>query len=240
MMRDDGWKALLQEVSLFCNKHSIPILTLDEVYVVPGRPRRNVEERTHFHKYRVERFYAVLDLQLQELNNRFNEKTTELLLCVACFDPRDSFARFDKKKLVRLAQFYPNDFSIIELELLDNQLQTYFVDVTSDHVFSKLDGINELAQKMVETERHLDYTLVYLLLKLFFILPVATASVERAFSAMKLIKTSLCNRMGDDLLNDCLLPYVEKEVFDQVSNRAILHRFQNMRERRGVLSRNLS
>ncbi|XP_019161885.1 PREDICTED: zinc finger MYM-type protein 1-like [Ipomoea nil] len=240
MMRDDGWEALLQQVSLFCNKHSIPIPNLDEVYVVPGRPRRNAEERTHLHRYRVERFYAVLDLQLQELNNRFNEKNTELLLCVACFDPKNSFARFDKDKLVRLAQFYPNDFSDIELQLLDNQLQTYFVDVTSDPAFSKLDGIDDLAKKMVETGRHLDYTMVYLLLKLALILPVATASVERKFSAMKLIKTSLRNRMGDDLLNDCLVPYVEKDIFDQVSNEAVLQRFQNMRERRGVLSRSSS
>ncbi|XP_019189422.1 PREDICTED: zinc finger MYM-type protein 1-like [Ipomoea nil] len=186
MMRDDGWEALLQEVSLFCKKHAIPIPNMDEVYVVPGRPRRNIEERTHLHRYRVERFCVVLDLQFQELNNRFNEKNTELLLCVACFDPRDSFAMFDKDKLIRLAQFYPNDFSDIELEVLDNQLQTYFIDVNSDPDFSKLDGIDELAQKMVETRRHLDYTFVYLLLKLSLILPVATASVERAFSAMKL------------------------------------------------------
>ncbi|XP_019179934.1 PREDICTED: uncharacterized protein LOC109175137 [Ipomoea nil] len=114
---------------------------------VPGRPRRKAEKRTHLHKYRVERFYVVLDLQLHELNNRFNEKNTELLLCVACFDPKNSFARFDKDKLVRFAQFYPNDFSDIELQLLDNQLQTYFVDVTSDPAFSKLDGIDELAKK---------------------------------------------------------------------------------------------
>ncbi|XP_019172462.1 PREDICTED: uncharacterized protein LOC109167846 [Ipomoea nil] len=60
---------------------------------------------------------------------------------------RNSFARFDKDRLVRLALLYPNDFSNIELELLDNQLQTYFVDVTSDPAFSKLDGIDELAKK---------------------------------------------------------------------------------------------
>ncbi|XP_019186579.1 PREDICTED: uncharacterized protein LOC109181283 [Ipomoea nil] len=240
MMRDDGWEALKREVSLFCNKNAIYIPNMDEVYVVPGRPRRNVEERTHLHRYRVERFCVVLDLQLQELNNRFNEKNTELLLCVACFDPRNSFAMFDKDKLIRLAQFYPNNFSDIELELLDNQLQSYFIDVSSDPAFSKLDGIDELAQKRVETRRRLDYTLVYLLLKLSLILPVATASVERAFSAMKLIKTSLRNRMSDDFLHDCLVPYVENDVFDQVSNEAILQRFQKMRERRGVLSRTSS
>ncbi|XP_019190531.1 PREDICTED: uncharacterized protein LOC109184991 [Ipomoea nil] len=213
---------------------------MDEVYVVPGRPRRKAEEMTHLHRYHVESFYVVLDLQLQELNNRFNEKNTELLLCVACFYPKNSFARFDKDKLVRLAQFYPNDFSSIELQVLDTQLQTYFIDVTSDPAFSTLDGIDELAQKMVETGRHLDYTLVYLLLKLSLILPVATASVERAFSAMKLIKTSLRNRMSDDLLNDCLVSYVEKDIFDQVSNEAVLQRFQNMKENRGILSRSSS
>ncbi|XP_019184047.1 PREDICTED: zinc finger MYM-type protein 1-like [Ipomoea nil] len=179
-------------------------------------------------------------LNQEELNNRFNEKNTELLLCVTCFDPKNSFVKFDKDKLVRLTQFYPNDFSDIELQVLDNQLQTYFVDVTYDPAFSKLDGIDELAQKMVETGRHLDYTLVYLLLKLSLVLPVATASVERAFSAMKLIKTSFRNRMGDDLLNDCLVPYVEKDIFNQVSNEAVLQRFQHMRERRGILSRSSS
>ncbi|XP_031090938.1 uncharacterized protein LOC115995930 [Ipomoea triloba] len=117
---------------------------------------------------------------------------------------------------------------------------TYFVDVTSDPALSALNGIDELAQKMVETGRHLDYRMVYLLLKLSLILPVATASVERAFSTMKLIKTPLRNRMSDDLLNDCLVSYVEKAIFDQVSNEAVLHRFQNMREHRGVLSRNSS
>jgi hypothetical protein len=38
--------------------------------------------------------------------------------------------------------------------------------------------------KLVQTNRHYVYGLVYLLLKLVLILPVATASVEIAFSAM--------------------------------------------------------
>jgi hypothetical protein len=43
--------------------------------------------------------------------------------------------------------------------------------------------------KMVETDRHPTFPLVYCLIELAFILPVATATVERAFSAMKIIKT---------------------------------------------------
>jgi hypothetical protein len=39
------------------------------------------------------------------------------------------------------------------------------------------------------SERHPAFPLVYQLLKLVLVLPVATASVERCFSAMKIMKT---------------------------------------------------
>ena len=35
-MRDDGWASLLAEVSLFCTSHDIPILNMDEIFVVVG------------------------------------------------------------------------------------------------------------------------------------------------------------------------------------------------------------
>jgi hypothetical protein len=40
------------------------------------------------------------------------------------------------------------------------------------------------------------YGLVYQLIELTLILPVAIATVERIFSAMSIIKTDLRNRMG--------------------------------------------
>jgi hypothetical protein len=40
MMRDNEWESLLTEVLLFCDKHDIPILNMDEILVVGGRPRR--------------------------------------------------------------------------------------------------------------------------------------------------------------------------------------------------------
>jgi hypothetical protein len=48
--------------------------------------------------------------------------------------------------------------------------------------------------KLVQTNRHNVYDLVYLLLKLVLILPVVTTSVERVFS-MNFVK--LRNRMSD-------------------------------------------
>ena len=109
-MRDDEWKSLLTEVSSFCTTHDISILNMDEIFVVSGRLRHNTQQNTSLHHYRVELFYKVIDMQLQELNNRFSEANIDLLLCMACLNPSNSFVAYYKEKLIRLAKFYPSDF----------------------------------------------------------------------------------------------------------------------------------
>jgi hypothetical protein len=56
---------------------------------------------------------------------------------------------------------------------------------------------------------------------LALILPVATATVERAFSAMKIIKTELRNKMTDEWLNDLMLCYIEREIFKDLDLQQI-------------------
>ena len=72
-------------------------------------------------------------------------------------------------------------------------------------------------------------------MKLALILPVATASVERVFSAMNLVKTRLRNRLRDTFLNDCLVTYIEREIFDSIDNEKIIQGYQNMKSRREQL-----
>jgi hypothetical protein len=55
--------------------------------------------------------------------------------------------------------------------------------------------------KMVQTEKHLVFSLIYKLIELALILLVLTRSVERAFSAMNIIKNKLRNKINDDWLN---------------------------------------
>ena len=101
--------------------------------------------------------------------------------------------------------------------------------------FCELEALGILAKKMVDKKKNVSYPLVYLLLKLALILPVATASIERSFSAMDIVKNRLRNRMEDDWMNDNLVTDIEKDVFDSVKNEAIMQRFQKMYPRRGQL-----
>ena len=211
------------------------MLNMEEIFVVGVKPRRNAPQITNLHHYRVDLFFEVIDLQLQELNNCFLEVATELLLCMACLNPSDSFLAFDIQKLTHLAKFYPADFSETDVLALDNQLQTYIVDIRSNDEFLELKGIGDLARKMVETNKDVIYPLVYLPVKLVLTLSVATATVERSFSAMKYIKNELRNRIGDQWLNDCLIVYIEKDIARRIDNESIMQRFQNMKSRRRQL-----
>jgi hypothetical protein len=84
---------------------------------------------------------------------------------------------------------------------------------------------------MVQLERHIVFPLVYRLIELALILPVATATVERAFSAMKIIKTKLRNKMNDDWLNGLMVCYIEREIFKGLDLHQIKKAFQKKKER---------
>ena len=80
---------------------------------------------------------------------------------------------------------------------MDNQLETYIHDMRSTEEFPALKEIGELAEKMIEMKKDVSYPLVYSLVTLALILPVATATIERTFSAMNIIKNRLHNRKGE-------------------------------------------
>ena len=170
------------------------------------------------------------------MENRFPETNTELLLCMNCLNPKNSFANFNIEKLVRLAELYPEDFTWEELMILRHQLRTYISNIKDDEEFSSIQDLGSLAKKLVQTEKARVFSLVYRLIELTLLLPVATASVERVFSAMNIIKTDLRNRMGDEWMNDLLMVYIEKEIFIPIDNEVILQRFQAMATRRKQLS----
>jgi hypothetical protein len=67
------------------------------------------------------------------------------------------------------------------------------------------------------------------------ILPVSTTTTERAFSAMKIVKTKLCNRMKDDFLANYLIVYIVKEIAERFTIDMIIKDFYSMKKRQAQL-----
>ncbi|XP_074360139.1 uncharacterized protein LOC141700217 [Apium graveolens] len=156
-LRSDGWESLLENVRSFCERHTILIPDMNAPYfdVLKSLRRQGKHKQMVImeHHYRVEIFTAVIDQRLQELNNRFSEQMTELLILSASLNLRDA----------------------------------------------------------------------------------STATSERAFSAMKIVKTSLRNRMEDEFLRDYLIVYIEKEIAETISAEDIIDSFYLIKERRAHL-----
>ena len=95
---------------------------MDKEVNARGTSARRRQKVTNMHFYHVEIFLAAIDAILTEMNHRFSEVSSELLVCMAALNPRNSFSNFDVDKLVRLAEIYAEDFDVGHILLLPSEL----------------------------------------------------------------------------------------------------------------------
>jgi len=79
------------------------------------------------------------------------------------------------------------------------------------------------------------YTLVDRLIRLILTFLVSTATTERAFSAIKIVKTISRNRMEDDFLANYLIVYIVKEIAKRFTIDMIINYFYFIKEQRAQL-----
>ncbi|KAI5655138.1 hypothetical protein M9H77_32325 [Catharanthus roseus] len=228
---DDYWEGFSGVVIAFCIKNDIFVSNMQDP--LPGRVRlyRSVDgqPKTYYHFFRRDIFFEVLDFIAKEMDDHFTELTSELIICISCLDPRDSFVNFDRISYsIYLSSIQMIFLSLTSLSLKHNLIHISLMRSSDGADFFSLTDIGDLGKKMVETNSHQFFTLVYRLIELALILPVVSATVERSYSAMKMIKNYLRNRMRDEFLNDSLVCYVEQEIFMSIENEDILQWFQNV------------
>ena len=112
--------------------------SMDENIPARGYPRSSRKMVSCFHHYKVEIFNEVLDRNIAEMNHRFSETSTRLLICIASLDPRDSFGRFNHENLLELASMYSVEFDPEEQYHLDGQLKIYIDMMKRSDVFLQL------------------------------------------------------------------------------------------------------
>ncbi|TVU22346.1 hypothetical protein EJB05_32035, partial [Eragrostis curvula] len=157
---------------------------------------------------------------------------TELLILCSSLDPSDSFSSLNIDNVCSLAsKFYPADFTEQERANLRCQLRHYELDVPSNPRFQNLTSVADLCRRLVETKKVDDYHLIDRLIRLVLTLPVSTATTERAFSAMKLVKTRKRNKMEDGFLRSCLVLYIEREMAIKITTDSIIDDFNAVKER---------
>jgi hAT family C-terminal dimerisation region len=149
-------------------------------------------------------------------------------------DPRDG--SFSISKICIFAEkFYPADFSEQERTQLQYQLPHFQLDICNHPDLKILLSLADLTSELVKTGKAFMYPRVYRLMRLVMTLLVSTATTERAFSTMKLIKTRLRNRMGDGFLRDYMVVYIEKEIAEKFTSDEIINMYDLLGSRRAKL-----
>lgn len=143
---------------------------------------------------------------------------------------------FQIERICSLAEkFYPDDFTAQDMHYLRSQLEHYKLDVTRDPKFQNLSTVSELLRQLVESNKSQNYHLIERLIRLVLTLPVTTATTERAFSAMKIVKTQLRNRMEEEYLADSMVLYIERELAGTINTDAVIDDFYSLKDRRAQL-----
>ncbi|KAJ8870355.1 hypothetical protein PR048_029376 [Dryococelus australis] len=92
----------------------------------------------------------------------------------------------------------------------------------------KWNGLEEkptcVTESFAKWDRHL-FPNVHILLKILAVLPFSTASVERSFTKMKLIKSYLRSTISENRLNGPALMFIHRGLTRQISNHDLLDHF---------------
>ena len=128
--------------------------------------------------------------------------------------------------------FYPIDFTDDEKNDLKKELDLYKYDVVQHSGFKNLKNISELCQWMVRIRKSEYYPLIYRVVKLVLTLLVFTATTERAFSAMNVIKIYLRNKMEDELLSDAMMLFIERDIAATINTDSFIDDFEDLKRQR--------
>ncbi|GJV96104.1 zinc finger MYM-type protein 1-like protein [Tanacetum coccineum] len=149
--------------------------------------------------------------------------------------------------LCQSLQKKPQDiFNAIELisvtkeslsEFTNNGWNSFFVQmrVQKNTKLSGATTIAELCEILVKIKKRESYSLHDSLIRLILMLLVSTATTKRGFSAMKMFKTRLRNKMTNKCLAAGLVVHIVKEIAETFDSKCIIDVFKNLKGRRAEL-----
>ena len=111
-------------------------------------------------------------------------------------------------------------------------MKHYELDVCGGAEFPNIATISELCHTLFKTRKSKSYVMIDQMIFLFLTLPVSTASTERAFSVMKILKTDLRSKMDDAFLGDIMVMYIERRFAKKIDIEKLIDEFDNMGDRR--------
>lgn len=238
-LRND-FSSLLQEAEVVAKSWQIDISFVQSRQRKVKRFYDELSEDFRFNepseKFRITVFNASLDVQISQLKTRFvsMRKIKDNFSFLNPSTLIDSSEREIEKSARQLCDKYENDLSNCLIEEIASLKCTVSKVITS----RKLKTISDLAQFLFIDYKILASNLpnVCTALILYLTLPVTSASAERSFSKLKLIKTYLRSTMSQSRLSGLATLSIEHELASKLDLDKVIKEFASAKNRRGLLA----
>lgn len=222
---------------------------LDLPSEVPGQARRRkVPEKFKFaatsattdhafptlqEYYRVKVYYVFVDTMIQELRRRFkggDNSIWEILHAFQCLVVPEywktaSIPTAAHQAVKKLCHFY----NIEEEDKLLTELKVFHTSYSCPPPVN----VSSVLSAVKENNAQLVFPNMTELLKTYGTLPVSTATVERSFSKLKLVKTKLRSLCKEERLSELLLLAIEKDI--PINENDVIDIFRDMTNRKLLL-----
>lgn len=175
------------------------------------------------HQFKINVFYYTLDIIIAQIRQRF----------VGMRSVREYFDFLEPKTIFELPEKEIlkkcNNFSKKYAELISNQLALQYNQVISllKQVMTSSMSVKDFAKLLLQKYGCLEseFSEVYTAIMLFLTLPVTTASVERSFSKLKIIKDYKRNTMGQTKLHELALLAIEHKEAAKIDLKELISEF---------------
>ena len=184
--------------------------------------------------YRISLYIPFLDSVISNLQHRFSEKSK----CVALFDillPNSCFSQgIQLEKFEKLLNYFSHTLVSNGLSYTSNQcIHQYERWVRKWQVdFSQQNSPSTIVGALISCDDEM-YPIISALLEIGTVLPVSTATVERTFSTLRVLKTYLRSTTSEDRLNGLAFMYIYSLM--KINIDSIIKRFASSKNRRSIL-----
>ena len=149
--------------------------------------------RWHFDLYR-QKYFETLDVVYQEIKTRFDQKHLDVVASVESLllNSANGLAPDIPEDIATL---YKADLEIerlgLQLRMLPDIIQQYSTTVSATPI-KKVTSVQTIGDVLNSCGKQL-LSQVHVLVQLYFMIPITTATSERAFSALRRLKRLICD-----------------------------------------------
>ena len=217
-------------------------LTSDPVLPRYRRPPQRIDDGeapVHFSdakSYFKQQYFEILDLLVNELKRRFQQKRGLPVMSILEKVLLDSVNNtFCSSELPEEFAIYKSDLDLsrlkVQLSMLPDLIATH--NTNSKIPIKKVTNVRTICDVIKETSTGKEmFSEIIKMLKIFYTLPVTTSTAERSFSALRRLKTFLRSTMTQDRLNHTLITFIHKERTDTVDEKDIAKVFISANDKR--------